>query len=61
MIETEAGIYVYKYEVIKQFYWFLYILFSFASGGKYSPTCIHQKVFNDLYYFHKVELLWERN
>ena len=30
-------------------------LFSFARGGNYSPIRIHQKVFSDLCYFHKVE------
>ena len=47
MIETGAGICVYKYEAeIKWFYLFFTYLFLFARGGKYSPIRIHQKVFN---------------
>ena len=57
MIETGGGIRVYKYEVENQmilFVFFNYLLL-FARGEKYSQTGIHQKVFNDSYYFYKVE------
>ena len=43
------------------FIYFFTYLFSFGRGGKYSPIRIYQKVFNDLYYFHKVETFWKRN
>ena len=57
MIGSGAGICVYKYEVeqIKRLCLFFTYLLSFARGG------IRQKVFNDLYYFHKEETFWETN
>ena len=57
MIKTGAGICSYKYEVekINRFYLFIYIFVSISTRWKYSPVHIHQKVFNDLYYIHKVE------
>ena len=46
-----------KLKKIKRFYLFILFtyLFSFERGRKYPPIRIHQKVFNDLYYFQKVE------
>ena len=60
IINTEAEIWFIstkfnKIKVkIKRFYLFFTHFFSFAGGGKYSPRRIHQKVFNDLCYIHKV-------
>ena len=52
---------VRSWKRLNGFIYFFTYLFSLARGGKYSPIRIHQKVFNDLYYFHKVETFLERN
>ena len=48
---------IQSWEKLNDFINFFTYLFSFAQGGKYSPIPIHQKVFNDLLYFHKVKKL----
>ena len=49
---------VRSWKRLNSFIYFFTYLFSLARGGKYSPIRIHQKVFNDLYYFHKVETVF---
>ena len=53
MIETKAEICVYKYKVEKN----LAILFIslHICFHLHEVENVHQKVFNDLYYFHKVK------
>ena len=59
MIKTGASICVYKYEVQKnKIILFIYLHIRFHL---HELENIHQKVFNDLHYFHKVETFWERN
>ena len=59
MIETKAEICVYKYKVEKN----LAILFIslHICFHLHEVENVHQKVSNDLYYFHKVKNIWERN
>ena len=52
---------VRSWKRLNGFIYFFTYLFSLARGGKYSPIRNHPKLFNDLYYFHKVETSLERN
>ena len=56
MIKTEAGIFGYKYEVekIKRLHLFLYIFAFICTRWKIFTSTCSPKVFNDLYYIHKV-------
>ena len=55
--ELEYVFIITKLKKINNFIYLFTYWFSFAQGGNYLPIHIHQKVFNDLYYLHKVETL----
>ena len=65
MIETEAGISVYKYKVKVYVFFEIQSLFEIyvfiCTRWKIFSNMSSPKVFNNSYYFHKIINFWERN